>query len=126
MSAISLESGLDSISYRRIGDEDGLPAEGKIAPGFIVRHQELDKILRRTSLDQKLPDLLQPASLDPELLEPSILSGSREAAQQVLRAATANATGSTRDALQKAADILAQEMQFDSEVRTALASLMKG
>ena len=128
MSAISLERGIDSISNLPVGDENHMFPKGKVGLGgaFLPPPRELDKVIRLLSLSQKLLDRISPTSFHPELLDASCLSGTREAAQQSLQAATANATGSKRDALQKAADILAQEMQFDGEVRTALASLMKG
>ena len=126
MRSRSLEVGLDSISYWRVGDDDHLPVHGKSAPGFHARYRELDEILRRPSLDERLTDLIQPASLDQELLEPSVLSGARRDARQFLQAAAENASGQGQAALQKAADILAEEVRFDHEVRAALASLVKG
>jgi len=121
-----LDVGLESISRWRVGDEDHLPEAGKSAPKFLPRHRELDEILRRPSLDERLTDLLQPAQLDPDLLEPAVLSATREAARDLMETMAARVSGTEKTTLYEAVDILSEEVTLDQEVRSALASLLKG
>lgn len=121
-----LNIGLESVSRWRVGDEEHLPAKGRRAPKFLPKQRELDDILRRPSLDERLTDLLQPAFLDPELLHPSVLSETRSATHDVLAALVQEAEGGERQILAQAHSILNEELELDDEIRSALAALLKG
>ncbi len=107
-------------------DEQHLPDNGKITQQFLPKHRELDAILRRPSLDERLPRLLQPAIIDPDLLEPAILTQARQDAHNTLASAARNEQGYKRKVLEEAARILEEETRRDHEIRTALAALLKG
>ena len=121
-----LNVGVESITRWQVRDEQHLPKEGRITPKFLPKHRELDEILRRPSLDERLPRLLQPAVIDPDLLEPGILAQARQAASNAFASAAHNQQGDKRNTLEKAAQILENEVELDNEVRTALAALLKG
>lgn len=126
MRAKRLDFGLESITRWRVGDEDHLPVEGKAAPRFQPRHRELDEILRRPSLDERLTDALQPLYIDPDLLEPSVLSATRQSTRQLLAAAAESASGHRQAVLADAAMLLAEDVYLDQEVQAAIAALLKG
>ena len=48
-----------------------------------AQYRPLDDILRRPSLDERLPRLLQPEMLDPDLLDPATLSDTRITARRL-------------------------------------------
>ncbi|MEO9530021.1 hypothetical protein [Roseibium sp.] len=121
-----LDTGLESISRWRVDDEQHLPVEGKSAPKFLPKHRELDEILRRPSLDERLADLLEPAFIDPDLLEPSIMSETRMSVRHLMQTAAKDASGPAMAALDEAAALLGDEVELDQEVRSALAALLKG
>lgn len=64
----NLGVGVESVSLWQVEDEVHLPKEGGLAPTFLPQYRPLDDILRRPSLDERLPRLLQPEMLDPDLL----------------------------------------------------------
>ncbi len=121
-----LDFGLEAISRWRANDEFHLPAEGKAAPMFQPRHRELEEILRRPSLDERLTDLLQPLHIAPELLEPGVMSQTREGTYQLLKAAAENTFGYESAVFKEAAALLENEVQLDQLVRSALAAFVKG
>ncbi|MEI2384505.1 hypothetical protein [Breoghania sp. JC706] len=121
-----LNIGLESVSRWRVDDEAHLPVRGRDAPKFLPRQGELDEILRRPSLDERLTELLQPAFLDSELLRPSVLSETRSDTHDALGALAQGAGGEVRRVLGEARAILADELELEDEVRAALAALLKG
>ncbi|MEM8797312.1 MAG: hypothetical protein AAGE61_17260 [Pseudomonadota bacterium] len=121
-----LDVGVESISRWKVRDEQHLPKEGKPAPSFLPRDRDLDDILRRPSLDERLPRLLQPENVDPELLEPSVLSDTRRSVEALFKEASEVVTGKSQAKLEAAANLLAEEIAFDDEIRTALAALLRG
>lgn len=114
-------------SYTRISSvEDAhLPREGALGPTFIPKPSHLDAVLRRPSLDERLPDLLQPGSLDAGLLEPAALTQARLSARALFSDAARRATGHRRRVLDQAALFLDEDAGLDDEVRMALAALLK-
>lgn len=121
-----LDVGVERISRWQVRDEQHLPNSTKLAPKFLPRERALDEILNRPSLDERLPNLLQPDNVDPDLLEPSLLSATRIEVENIFAAAAKTAKGARQETLQKAADILEEEVGFDSEIRKALAALLRG
>ena len=122
----SLDVGLESISRWRADDEVHLPKEGPLAPVFLPQYRPLDEIIRRPSLDERLPRLLQPATVDPTLLEPARLTEARADARSLLTDYAKRSTGEERGLFQEAADLLADDVALDDEIRSALATLLRG
>lgn len=120
--------GVESVTLWQHEDEVHLPNEGRAGPAFLPEAQALDAILSRPRLDERLPDLLVPARLDPGLLEPATLSEVRDELQALLAQAVA-APGlqpADRDLFGAAGRLLAADAVMDSEVRAALAMLLRG
>lgn len=122
----ALDIGLESITQVTEGQDAHLPREGKLAPFFMPEVRPLDDVLRRPSLDERLPDLLQPRVLDPALLEPAVLAETRLAAQALFAEAARAASGHRRRVLDQAALYLDDDVALDDEVRASLAALLKG
>ena len=79
----NLNIGVESISRWQVEDEVHLPKETGLRPGFLPLYRPLDEILRRPSLDERLPGLLQPELLDPDLLEPATLTDVRHQTREI-------------------------------------------
>ncbi|MEO9738462.1 MAG: hypothetical protein ABJO09_05540 [Hyphomicrobiales bacterium] len=118
--------GLEKISHRRVDDENHLPGEGKSAPVYLPDGLQLDELLALPSLDERLTRLLQPEFLDAGLLEPRILSQTRQETSWTIQACAERARGQGSDALVEAAAVFQEEAQLDDEVRSFLAALLKG
>jgi hypothetical protein len=121
-----LNIGVESITRWRVDDEVHLPKEGTVAPAFLPVYRPLDTILRRPSLDERLPDLLAPATVDPDLLEPAKLTEARIDARSLLTDHARRSAGPKRTLFQRAADLLDDDVSLDDEVRAALAMLLRG
>jgi hypothetical protein len=121
----SLDIGLESVSNWRIEDELHLPKEGPIAPVFLPLYRPLQEIIHRPSLDERLPRLLQPTAVDPELLEPAKLTEARVGARAVFTDSARHATGPERAIFQQAADLMDDGVVMDDEIRSALAALLR-
>ncbi len=122
----NLNVGVDSVSRLRVGEDAPLPQEGTLHPVFMPVPQALDEVLKRPSLDERLPALLQPETLDTELLEPTALSHTREEIRNILTAKADLETGANKEALDYAVAYLNDAVALDDEVRHALAALLKG
>ena len=122
----NLDVGLERITQWEIGDEFHQPPEGKVAPPFLPQHRPLDEVLRRPSLDERLPDLLQPADLDPGLLDPAALTATRRGLALLLKRNATEGHGKGAEALERAARLLEADEGLDAEVRAALAALLRG
>jgi hypothetical protein len=122
----NLDVGLERITQWEIGDEFHLPLEGKAAPAFLPQSRPLDEVLRRPSLDERLPDLLQPVDLDPGLLDPAALSATRQDLIAFFSRSARDARGKSADTLDRAARLLEADDGLDAEVRAALAALLRG
>lgn len=121
----NLEVGVERITHWGFGDEVHLPPDAKPAPAFLPQYRPLDAILQRPSLDERLPDLLQPSAIDPGLLEPSALADTRRTLRDLfLRRAASRGEGTL--VFSAAADLLDADEAMDDQVRTALALLLKG
>lgn len=122
----SLDVGVERITRWQAEDEVHLPREGKLQPQFLPAPRELDEILRRPSLDERLPRLLQPAALNPELLQPTVLASARAGAAAAFARRADRETGARRLALETAAALILDEKGRDEDVRKALAALLRG
>lgn len=122
----NLDVGVESVS--RIGprDDPHLPKSGPLAPAFLPQPAALDAVLRRPSLDERLPQLLQPLSLDGDLLEPAAMTAARIGSSAAFATAARRATGHRRRIFEEATQFLAEDVALDDEVRTALAALLRG
>ena len=123
----NLDVGVERITNWAVEDEVHLPAEARVAPAFLPQERALDAILQRPSLDERLPGLLAPTSLDPVLLEPAALTDTRLALGRYFRdRAVASGFGEDAEAFAAAAEVLAADQNLDNDVRSALAMLLKG
>lgn len=122
----NLDVGVERITRWDAGDEVHLPPEGKAGPAFLPQYRPLDAILSRPSLDERLPDLLQPADLDPDLLEPTALTDVRRELAELFAERARGAAGEPGRALAGAAALLQTDDGLDEEVRKALATLLRG
>ena len=122
----NLDIGLEQISRWRIDDEFHLPDEGRAGSVFLPQHRPLDEVLRRPSLDERLPDLLQPSDIDPELLAPNVLTDMRKSLMRAFSERAAGTQGEANAIFSAAAALLASDDTMDEEVRTALAVLLRG
>lgn len=122
-----LEVGVETIARWRIDDEQHLPKDKKAPPVFLPEARALDEILHRPSLDERLPNLLKPERIDPDLLRPSRLTDIRNSLalrfRDLERAADVEAR---RIAFAAAAMVLEEDAVLDDEVRTALSLLLRG
>lgn len=121
----SLDIGLESITRWDVADEVHLPREGPAAPSFLPQARPLEDVLNRPSLDERLPNFLLPATIDPELLDPTALTQARIKVRQLLRARAALASGRSREILESAAALMEADIGLDDEIRTALATLFR-
>lgn len=122
----NFDVGVESITSWGVGDEVHLPKSNAPAPAFLPQPRALDDILRRPSLDERLPDLLQPATLDASLLEPSALSDVRFELQAMFGSRARIAAGAAKVLFEQAAAMLAEDTVMDDDVRAALATLLRG
>lgn len=123
----SLDIGVESIARWQAEDEVHLPEEGVLPQVFLPELRPLDAILRRPALDERLPALLAPASLDPDLLNPSTLTDARlEMRDFFARCAERDERSGARNIYSTAASLLGNDATLDRDVRTALAALLKG
>ena len=121
----NLDIGLESITQVGLGQDVHLPKEGPVGPKFLPQPRPLDEVLRRPSLEERLPELLEPLSLDATLLEPSVLAETRVAVAGALEEAARRATGHRRRILGQASHLLDEDCALDEEVRAALAVLLR-
>lgn len=122
----NLDVGVERITQWTVDNEFHLPADAGAAPAFLPQARPLDAILRRPSLDERLPDLLQPLELDPGLLDPSALSETRRALARAFKQRSGSAHGEPGRIFAAAADMLLADDGMDEEVRAALAMLLRG
>ncbi len=122
----NLNVGVESITLWQAEDEVHLPNDGALRPQFLPLYQKLDEILKRPSLDERLPHLLQPEFLDPDLLEPRMLSDTRESARGVFAQAAKRQTGRARRLFEMVAAQLDDDSDIDDDIRRSLAQLMRG
>ena len=121
-----LNVGVDTVSRLRVGEDVKLPSDGKLRPIFMPIAPELDEVLRRPSLNERLPSLLQPETVDADLLDPLALSQVREEVRNIISMRINFEEGERRRILEDAKNYLSDAMSLDDEVRRALAALLKG
>jgi hypothetical protein len=122
----SMDIGLESVSRFLVEDDVHLPEEKGLRPVFLPLARPLDDVLRRPSLDERLPRLLQPEFLDPDLLEPATLTHVRLEARRFMAKRARQESGSRRQLLELAASHLDNEASLDDEVRRSLSALLRG
>ena len=123
----SLDVGVERITQWGVGDDVHLPAEGATAPAFLPQYRPLDAILKRPSLDERLPGLLEPSNLDPDLLLPGALSDTRRDLRALFAQRASTARGHVdAGTFAAAASLLDDVGDMEEEVRTALAILLRG
>ncbi len=103
-----------------------LPEGKTLSPVFLPQARQLDEVLNRPSLDERLPSLLEPELSDTEFLKPNVLSELRKNVQHLLLSSSVKVQGREREILKKGADILKNDVLLDEELQAALAALLKG
>jgi hypothetical protein len=122
----NLDIGVESITRWQAEDEIHLPRDRGLAPAFLPIHRPLDEILRRPSLDERLPSLMQPENLDPDLLQPAALTAARRQAWSRFAEAARRHAGRKRDLFHAASTFLESDIELDAAVYEALAALFRG
>lgn len=123
------DHGLAGVTRWQVRDETHLPDSPKLAPAYAPVQPKLAEILRRPTLDERLPDMLSPPFVSPELMDPTVMSDTRREAAQSFRSLAAGARagdGSLAGAMAKAAEVLEEDVVLDEEIREALAALLRG
>lgn len=121
-----LNIGVESISRWRIDDDTHLPEGSQRAPTYIPLNRPLHDVLHRPTLNERLPDLLQPATIDPELTEPSILMEARVDTRTLIALNASQASGIQKATLERALALIDHNELLDEEVRASLATLYRG
>jgi hypothetical protein len=121
-----LDIGVESVGEFQRGDDVHLPKDGAPAQPFLPQYRPLDEILRRPSLEERLPALLQPTLLDPDLLQPAVLTDTRLQARDLFLRQSERENDGRRTLFETAAAVLDDNVSLDREVRTALAALLRG
>jgi hypothetical protein len=123
----TLDVGVESITQWQEEDEVHLPKDGALQQLFLPQARPLDSVLRRPSLDERLPALLARTTLDPELLNPATMSETRLQMREFFarRAETEQKSG-PRNIYAATAALLGNDAALDQEVRAALAVLLRG
>lgn len=121
-----LHIGVTDIGRWRHEDEVHLPERVSRPQPFLPQPQALDAILRRETLDERLTRHLVPSTLDPDLMQPPVLSATRQSLRARFLEAAAATRGPSRAALTAAAALLEAEVALDTEIQEALAVLLRG
>jgi Type III secretion system YscX (type_III_YscX) len=121
-----LNIGLEAVTSWQAEDEIHLPRERGLSPAFLPFHRPLDEILRRPSLDERLTALMEPESLDPDLLMPAALADTRRQARDRFAGAARRHAGRKHDLFKAASALLENDMELDEAVYQALAALFRG
>jgi hypothetical protein len=122
----SFDVGLESISRWEFEHEIHLPRDGALSPTFLPIYRPLEDILRRPSLDERLPDLLRPDMLDADLLQPAAMTMARMDAASSFGRAARRQHGRRREILEAASSLLEEDIDLDEDVGRALATLLRG
>lgn len=122
----NLDVGLERISRWQVNDEVHLPKAGPLAPSYIPQRTLLNDILERPSLDQRLIRLMQPRTLDSDLLGAMVLSAVRREIRALFRREAAQRKRTQRQIFEQAEKALAEDAELDDAVREALAALLRG
>ncbi|WP_163850620.1 hypothetical protein [Pseudooceanicola aestuarii] len=121
-----LNVGVAGIQRWRHEDEVHLPEARARGPAYLPLVRPLDEILRRETLDERLARHLLPSEIDADLMQPRVMSDTRQALRARMAQAAAGAEGQRGRALAAAADLLDVEVTLDAEIREALAALLRG
>lgn len=121
-----LNIGVESISRWRIDDDTHLPEGGRRAPAYLPVNRPMHDVLHRPTLNERLPDLLQPATIDPDLTEPSVLMEARIDTRTLIALYASQATGLQKATLERALALIDHNELLDEEVRASLATLYRG
>ncbi|MGV6872697.1 type III secretion apparatus assembly protein SctX [Pseudochelatococcus sp. B33] len=122
----NLDIGVESISRWRIEDEAHLPEGGALAPAYLPVYRPLHDVLHRPTLDERLPELLQPATIDAELLQPAQLMEARIDTRTLLSEFAARSSGAQKATFDRAVALIDRNELLDEEVRASVAALYRG
>jgi len=118
--------GVESITRWQRTDEVHLPIEGQLNPEFSDEVPLLDQMLRPPTLNERLPLMMAPDDLERRLLEPTVMSATKETLLNTL-VHEARIAGSVAGEIYDAAIIdLKNDIRMDDEIRSALVALFRG
>jgi len=126
MRVASITIGLDEVSNWKIEDQVKLPEGKKLSPVFLPQARPLDEILHRPTLDERLPNLLQPDLSETDFLQPNELSELRKEVQRLFASAAAREQGERRKVLKDGAALLMSDVLLDEDLRASLGALLQG
>ena len=121
-----LNVGVTGVDRWRRDDEVHLPEGKRTTPFFLPETRPLDAILRRETLDERLARDVVPSELNPDLMEPPVLTATRISLRDKLAQAAGNAPGKARQDIMAGVMQLETEVALDEEIREAIAALLKG
>lgn len=122
----NLNIGVNGIDRWRKDDEVHLPDAVQRGVSFLPETTPLDEILRPPTLDERLAGQLVPRFLSPDLLEPTVMSATRQSLKARLDGEMMAAEPGARSALAAASALLETEAALDAEISEALAVLLRG
>lgn len=122
----SLNIGVETVSTWTVADEVHLPQDVRNARAFIPESRPLQEVLKRPSLDERLPSLLQPDGVAPELFVGNRIAEVRVEARDAFAALARRSAGQVRSRFAEAAAALDADRALDEDVRAALAALLQG
>jgi hypothetical protein len=122
----SLDMGLAGIDRWRQRDEVHLPETTRRAETYLPEMRPLDAILRPPTLDDRLASQLVPTSLSPDLLDPNVLTATRQSLKARLEERQAGASPQVAAVLSRTAALLEREVALDAEISEALSVLLRG
>lgn len=121
-----LDIGVAGIDRWRHTDDVHLPETAQRAQAFLPEMRPLDAILHPPTLDDRLATQLVPRNLSPDLLEPTILSATRQSLKSRLEERTMSVSSDQAAVLSQAAALLEREVALDAEISEALSVLLRG
>jgi hypothetical protein len=121
----NLDIGVDAISRWTVSDETHLPRAERFAPAYMPQESLLDEILTRPNLEERLTRLMQPQTLDLDLLEAAVLGQVRRDLRNLFREEAAKRNGRQRRILASADKTLADDIELDEAVGEAIAALFR-
>lgn len=121
-----LDIGIAGVDRWRKEDDVHLPEVARRAETYLPEMRPLDAILRPPTLDERLATQLVPRNLSPDLLEPNVLSATRNSLKTRMENRQAGASPQMSAVLARAAALLEQEVALDAEISEALSVLLRG
>ena len=118
--------GVESITRWQRTDEVHLPIEGQLNPEFSDEVPLLDQMLRPPMLNERLPLMMTPDDLERRLLEPTVMSATKETLLAALSGEAKFAGSTAGEIVDAAITDLKNDIRMDDDIRSALVALFRG